>query len=177
LARVIGSRLDAVAGARAAAVARGYHPIVLGEPVQGEARSTALAWWQQVQHAASGARRPACVISAGETTVRVIGRGIGGRNLEFALALAEPLGLYGADVAAASVGTDGIDGPSGVAGAVVDSTTFARAARLGLEAPTRYLDANDSLAFFAALDDVIRLGRTDTNVGDLQVLLIDSGTH
>jgi glycerate 2-kinase len=76
-------------------------------------------------------------------------------------------------VAMASVGTDGIDGTSGVAGGIVDSTTMARASRLNLDAPGNYLAANDSLSFFAALDDVVRLGRTDTNVGDLQVILID----
>ncbi len=78
-------------------------------------------------------------------------------------------------VAAASIGTDGIDGTSGVAGALVDSTTMARARAAGLEAPGHYLAANDSFAFFASLDDVIRLGRTDTNVGDLQVILIEQG--
>ena len=76
-------------------------------------------------------------------------------------------------MAMASIGTDGIDGSSGVAGGIVDSTTMARAAALGLDAPGNYLAANDSLAFFAPLDDVVRLGRTDTNVGDLQVILID----
>jgi glycerate-2-kinase len=73
----------------------------------------------------------------------------------------------------ASVGTDGIDGTSGVAGGIVDSMTMARASALGLDAPGSYLAANDSLPFFARLDDVVRLGRTDTNVGDLQVMLID----
>ena len=76
-------------------------------------------------------------------------------------------------MAMASVGTDGIDGSSGVAGGIVDSTTLARASTLSLDAPGNYLAANDSLAFFAPLDDVVRLGRTDTNVGDLQVILID----
>jgi glycerate-2-kinase len=75
-------------------------------------------------------------------------------------------------IALASVGTDGIDGSSGVAGGVVDSTTLQRALALNLDAPGKYLAANDSLSFFAPLDDVVRLGRTDTNVGDLQVLLI-----
>ena len=74
----------------------------------------------------------------------------------------------------ASIGTDGIDGSSGVAGGIVDSTTHgARGSARGLAPPGNYLAANDSFAFFAPLDDVVRLGRTDTNVGDLQVLLID----
>jgi hydroxypyruvate reductase len=60
-----------------------------------------------------------------------------------------------------------------VAGGIVDSTTLSRAAAAGLGPPGNFFAANDSFAFFAPLDDVVRLGRTDTNVGDLQVLLID----
>ena len=112
------------------------------------------------------------MISSGETTVRVTGKGTGGRNLEFALSIAESIAAL-PRVAMASIGTDGIDGSSGVAGAIVDSTTMARAAQAGLAPPGHYLAANDSFAFFAPLGDVVRLGRTDTNVGDLQVLLID----
>lgn len=170
-ARVIGSRLDAMEGARQAAAACGYHPIVIGEPVTGEARDAAPPWLRRALELAARASRPACVISSGETTVRVTGPGTGGRNLEFALALAEP--ITGLTAAMSSVGTDGIDGSSGVAGGIVDSSTLARAAAAGLQAPGNYLAANDSFAFFAPLDDVVRLGRTDTNVGDLQVILID----
>jgi len=113
-----------------------------------------------------------CVISSGETTVRVTGTGTGGRNLEFALSIAEPMSSL-PNGAAASIGTDGIDGSSGVAGGIVDSTTMTRSARAGLAPPGHYLAANDSFAFFAPLGDAVRIGRTDTNVGDLQVLLID----
>jgi hydroxypyruvate reductase len=77
------------------------------------------------------------------------------------------------ETAVASIGTDGIDGSSGVAGAIVDRTTMQRAFKAGLAPPGQYLAANDSFAFFAPLDDVVRLGRTDTNVGDLQIFLID----
>jgi glycerate 2-kinase len=171
-ARVIGSRVDAMEGARAAAVARGYHAIVMPKAVTGEARDAAPEWLRRVHGQLAHAPRPACVISSGETTVRVTGAGLGGRNLEFVLALAELISAT-PGVAIASVGTDGIDGSSGVAGGIVDSTTMARAAAAGLGSPHHYLAANDSLAFFAPLDDVVRLGRTDTNVGDLQVLLID----
>jgi hydroxypyruvate reductase len=171
-ARVIGSRLDAMEGARQAALARGYHPVVIAEPVTGEAREMAPRWLARVQELTRGTPRPACVISSGETTVRVTGKGQGGRNLEFALAIARSMASPNA-AAMASIGTDGIDGSSGVAGGIVDSTTMVRAAALGLDAPGNYLAANDSLAFFAPLDDLVQLGRTDTNVGDLQVLLID----
>jgi len=171
-AMVIGSRMDAMEGARHAAMARGYHPTVVVEPVTGEARDMAPRWFARVQELTRGTPRPACVISSGETTVRVTGQGRGGRNLEFALALAGSM-VSPTAMAMASVGTDGIDGSSGVAGGVVDSTTLQRASALNLDAPGKYLAANDSLSFFAPLDDVVRLGRTDTNVGDLQVILID----
>ena len=171
-ARVIGSRVDAMDGARAAAIERGYHVVTMTEAVTGEARDVAAAWFRHARELVAHTSRPACVISSGETTVRVTGTGRGGRNLEFVLALAEPVSaLHGAAIA--SIGTDGIDGSSGVAGGIVDSTTLIRAGTASLGAPGNLLAANDSLAFFAPLDDVVRLGRTDTNVGDLQVFLID----
>jgi hydroxypyruvate reductase len=171
-ASVIGSRDDAMAGAREAAAQRGYHPIVMPDAVTGEARDVAPLWLERVTAALASAPRPACVISSGETTVRVTGKGTGGRNLEFVLALADRIAQV-PSCAVTSIGTDGIDGSSGVAGGIVDSTTMSRAATAGLEAPGNFLAANDSFAFFAPLGDVVRLGRTDTNVGDLQVLLID----
>ena len=71
----------------------------------------------------------------------------------------------------ASVGTDGIDGPTDAAGALADSTSLDRAARAGLAPPARFLDDNNAYAFFDALGDLITTGPTDTNVGDLQVIL------
>ena len=171
-ARVIGSRMDAMEGARAAAAERGYRAIVIPEAVTGEARDAGPAWLERVRARIGPSPQKVAVISSGETTVRVTGTGTGGRNLEFALSIAESMASL-PRVAMASIGTDGIDGSSGVAGAIVDSTTMARAARAGLLSPDHYFASNDSLAFFAPLGDVVRLGRTDTNVGDLQVLLID----
>ena len=171
-ARVIGSRLDAMEGARVAASERGYQAIVMSEAVTGEAREAAPKWLERVRGLLGPSPRKVCVISSGETTVRVTGKGAGGRNLEFALAIAQSMSTLPGS-AMASIGTDGIDGSSGVAGALVDSTTMARAAQARLELPGNYLATNDSFAFFAPLGDAVRLGRTDTNVGDLQVLLID----
>ena len=172
VARVIGGRRDAMEGARLSAAALGYRTVVIDEPVTGEAREVAPRWLARVRELARGVSRPACVISSGETTVRVAGSGRGGRNLEFALAIADEMASPAAS-AMASVGTDGIDGSSEVAGGIVDSTTMSRASALRLERPGSYLAANDSFAFFAPLDDAVRLGRTDTNVGDIQVILID----
>jgi glycerate-2-kinase len=171
-ARVIGGRMDALAGARDAAVARGYEVAVIDEPIVGEARAAGPAWLDRARGLARGGRQPLCVISGGETIVRVTGAGTGGRNLEFVLSIAEALQALPGTYAAASIGTDGIDGTSGVAGAMVDSTTMTRAAAAGLPPPGAVLAANDSFSFFAPLDDLIRLGRTNTNVGDLQVIVI-----
>jgi hydroxypyruvate reductase len=163
-ARVIAGRFDAMAGARAAAERLGYAVKTIENAITGEARQAALAWFEHVKP------HRGCVISSGETTVRVIGRGRGGRNQEFALALAEALAAAGDEIAAASAGTDGIDGPTDAAGAIVDSTTLTRARALGLD-PAAYLNDNNSYPFFDVLGDLIRTGPTGTNVGDLQVLL------
>jgi len=172
IARVIGSRIDAMAGARAAAVERGYQALVIEEAITGEARIAGPEWLDHARQLIGPSARKVCVISSGETTVRVTGKGTGGRNLEFALSIADRMSSW-PNSAAASIGTDGIDGSSGVAGGIVDSTTMTRLRRAGLSPPAEYLAANDSFAFFAPLGDAVRLGRTDTNVGDLQVLLID----
>ncbi|MDP1568814.1 MAG: MOFRL family protein, partial [Vicinamibacterales bacterium] len=168
---LIGGAAQAVAGARRAAAALGYHVIVEETPVTGEARDAAAGWMAAARRAASSSR-PVCVLSAGETTVTVTGQGRGGRNQEFALALVRPAAEAGEPLVAASAGTDGIDGPTDAAGAIVDPTTLARAAAAGLPAPEDVLADNDSYRYFAALGDLLQPGRTDTNVGDLQVMLI-----
>jgi hydroxypyruvate reductase len=86
--------------------------------------------------------------------------------------MAGVIGQLGPDVAGASIGTDGIDGPTDAAGAIVDPSTFTRAAAAGLAAPDAYLADNDTYMFFDRLGDLIRTGPTSTNVGDLQVLLV-----
>jgi hydroxypyruvate reductase len=167
--RVIGRRHDAMQGARAQAEGLGYRVEVLDAPVVGFARDAAAAHLRGLAGLACGAGGPLCVVSSGETTVRVVGSGRGGRNQEFALAAAEPLAAFERAVGA-SVGTDGIDGPTDAAGAIVDSRTIARAARAGL-APSRFLSDNNSYEFFRTLDDLILTGPTGTNVGDLQIFL------
>ena len=109
-------------------------------------------------------------MSAGETTVTVSGPGRGGRNQELVLALAPRLAALGRRVLVNSFGTDGVDGPTDAAGARADEGTMTRAASAGLDAGAA-LARNDSWSFFDALGDLVRTGPTDTNVGDLQVLL------
>jgi hydroxypyruvate reductase len=143
----------------------------LDDPVVGEARTTGVAHLRAVLARTAGMGRPACVVSSGETTVHVTGHGKGGRNQELALAAAEPLARAGTLAMVASVGTDGIDGPTDAAGALADSTTIERARAAGL-LPDRYLSDNNAYAFFDALGDLIRTGPTGTNVGDLQIILL-----
>lgn len=113
--------------------------------------------------------RPLCLVLGGETTVTLRGSGQGGRNQEVALAAVRDMaGL--ADVALITLATDGGDGPTDAAGAVVTGTTLARAQALGLD-PDAALANNDSYPFFAALDDLLRPGVTGTNVNDLVFLL------
>ena len=139
--------------------------------VVGEARTAAIAHVRAMLAEAATAVRPACIVSSGETTVHVTGGGKGGRNQEFALAAAALLGEHSGMSVLASVGTDGIDGPTDAAGAIADSTTSARAAAAGLS-PDQFLLDNDSCAFFGALGDLVITGPTGTNVGDLQVILL-----
>jgi hydroxypyruvate reductase len=165
MARVIGNRFTAVDGARAAAEALGYAVHVVDDPIVGEARDAGAALARRAAALGRG-----CVLACGETTVRVTGAGRGGRNLELALGMLPHVAAYGATAAAASIGTDGIDGPTDAAGAIVDSTSTARAAAAGLD-PSTYLDDNNTYEFFDRLGDLIRTGPTGTNVGDLQIIL------
>jgi glycerate 2-kinase len=170
--RVIATRRDALAAAAAEAEAQGYRAVIIPDAVTGEARTAASHWLDTASRLVQADDGPVCVVSAGETTVRVTGTGRGGRNQEFVLALVRQLAACAREIAVASIGTDGIDGPTDAAGAVVDRSTLARAEAIGA-IPEAALADNDSFSFFEALGDLVRTGRTDTNVGDLQVLIAD----
>ena len=115
-------------------------------------------------------RAPACILSGGETTVTLRGKGQGGRNQEFVLAALLALGAE-PRVTIFSAGTDGIDGPTDAAGALGSAETLDRARELGL-APQTYLDNNDSYHFFEPLHALIKTGPTGTNVMDVRLMLI-----
>jgi hydroxypyruvate reductase len=169
---IVGSRRDAAAGAAAAARSLGYHTIVVDEPVVGLARDAGPRVVDDAVRRAGPGDDPVCVIATGETTVRVAGRGRGGRNQELALSAARALAALPGPAAFLSGGTDGVDGPTDAAGAVADATTLARADRVGLRSPEAYLDDNDAYRYFAALGDLVITGPSDTNVGDIQILLM-----
>jgi glycerate-2-kinase len=166
---VIGNRRTALAGAAACAESLGYAVTVFTEPTIGEADAAARAFVSRAQQSMTGGDRPVCVLAAGETTVTVTGQGRGGRNQQFALAAAGQLQQHGT-AALVSAGTDGVDGPTPAAGAIVDSTTCDRAIGARLDRD-RALADNDAYAFFERLGDLIVTGPTGTNVGDIQVLL------
>ncbi|MPY87638.1 MAG: DUF4147 domain-containing protein [Luteitalea sp.] len=168
---VIGSRRSAMQGARREAERRGYQVHIVDEAVTGEARDAARDLLTRVLAHAVGYGRPCCIISSGETTVRVRGKGKGGRNQELALALVEVLATVARPVWLASVGTDGIDGPTDAAGAIVGPTTALRAQAAAVDF-RRALEANDAYHFFEPLGDLVRTGPTDTNVGDVQIALV-----
>lgn len=165
---LIGSNVQAAEAARAAAQAAGYNALVLTTYLQGEARvvgQVLAAVASELALRGQPLQRPACVIVGGETTVTLRGEGLGGRNQELALGAVRDLdGLP--DVALITLATDGGDGPTDAAGAVVTGATLARATALGLD-PDTALANNDAYPFFAALDDLMRPGATDTNVNDL----------
>ena len=169
---VIGNRQIAMEGAARAARSRGYTVSIIEAPTAGEAREAGAAFATQALDDPGG--RPRCVLASGETTVHVHGAGRGGRNQEFALGALPALDARQPReraVALASAGTDGIDGPTDAAGAIVDVTTSARARERGLR-PAAALASNGAYDFFAPLGDLIMWGPTGTNVGDLHVMLV-----
>lgn len=168
---VIGSNRIALDGAAAAARAAGWAVHVEAAPIVGETTDAALQFAARLHNLAE-AHGPLCVLAGGETTVRVRGSGRGGRNQEFALALAGA--IAGEAIAVLSAGTDGIDGPTDAAGAFVDGTTLERARQRGLSSAAA-LAANDSYPFFAALGDLLRCGPTGTNVMDIKIALLPVG--
>lgn len=160
---------------RAAEVARNaaVTPVILGNALEGEAREVALVHAgiaRQVVGHGQPAAAPCVLLSGGETTVTVRGRGRGGRNAEFLLALAVALdGLPGVHALAAD--TDGIDGTEDNAGALLSPDTLKRAAERGVNAKDRLAD-NDGYSFFQALDDLLITGPTLTNVNDFRAVLV-----
>ena len=171
--RVIGGRFNAMSGAAETARALGYDVIVGQEPIVGDARTMGPVVLARARTLAAGRPRPVAVIFSGETTVKVVGTGKGGRNQEIALSVARLMAAESGDIALGSVGTDGIDGPTDAAGAYSDTTTITRAEQQGLDADA-FLADNNAYAFFQKIDDLIMTGPSTTNVGDLQIVLFRS---
>jgi len=171
---IIGSNALAARAAQTQAEALGFQTLILSTYIEGEAR--------EVGRVMAGIAKsivaegwplppPACVIAGGETTVTLRGNGLGGRNQELALAAALALDGW-TGITLATLATDGGDGPTDAAGAIVDGHTVRRAHALGLSAHDSLM-CNDAYRFFDALGDLIRTGPTNTNVNDLLFILAD----
>ncbi len=169
--RIVGNNRSAIEAGRLKAVQMGFETRLLSTEVRGEARAAGRWLAAKAKEAkAFHSGTPFCLISGGETTVTVRGPGLGGRNMELALAFAlEVEGEEG--VALLSAGTDGTDGPTEAAGAVVDGGTAARARQAGVD-PEAYLENNDSYHFFERVGGLFSPGPTGTNVMDVQIAFI-----
>lgn len=183
--RLAGSTYQLIATPRAAleaaanrATEHGVTPLILGDAIEGEARDVARIQATLAQDAAAGRPvaqgrplpLPAVLLSGGETTVTVTGKGRGGRNAEFMLALALALdgqkGIY-----ALAADTDGIDGTENNAGARIGPDTVARAKAQGIDLAAKLAD-NDAWSAFNALGDLLVTGPTFTNVNDFRAILV-----
>ena len=169
---VVADNMTAARAAAAEAERLGYRALLLSTYMEGEAREVGRVLAGVAREVAASGQpvsQPACVVAGGETTVTVSGEGRGGRNQEVALGAARALaGLRSALIV--SFATDGVDGPTDAAGAVVDGTTLERARDRGLD-PVRHLAENDAYPLLEAIGDLIRTGPTNTNVNDLMLIL------
>jgi hydroxypyruvate reductase len=170
---LIAAPQESLEAAAEVARAAGFTPLILGDALEGESREVALVHAgiaRQVARHGQPVKAPCVLLSGGETTVTVRGKGRGGRNAEFLLALAVALdgqpGVY-----ALAGDTDGVDGTEDNAGAILTPDTLARAAAAGVDAKARLAD-NDGYSFFSALGDLVKTGPTLTNVNDFRAILL-----
>jgi len=171
--RIIATPQMALEAAAVLGTAAGYATHILGDAIEGEARDVGTAFAGIAAHTADRAqpfRAPCVLLSGGETTVTVRGKGRGGRNVEFLLALTVALDGH-SRIHALAGDTDGVDGQEEIAGAVTAPDTLARAWQQGLKAKDM-LAANDAHTFFSALGDSVITGPTLTNVNDFRAILI-----
>jgi hydroxypyruvate reductase len=170
---IVGSNRQAALAALHQAAAEGYHTMLLTTHLSGEARQVSgvlSAIGRQMVETGEPLGRPACIVAGGETTVTLRGKGRGGRNQEIALAAVSAIENLDRIVIVA-LGTDGGDGPTDAAGAVVTGETLKRALSANLDSAA-YLANNDAYNFFDPLGDLLKPGPTLTNVNDLAFIFI-----
>lgn len=171
---IIGSNILALEAAKKEAEKMGYRALILSSMVEGETREVACvhtAIAKEILKTGYPLSPPACIISGGETTVTIQGKGLGGRNQEFCLAAAMDLVDLPLRVVVLSGGTDGNDGPTPAAGAIVDPLTVKRGQEKGMDA-SDYLGNNDAYPFFQKIDELLMTGPTNTNVMDVRIILV-----
>lgn len=169
---IIGSNIKALEAAKTKAESLGFKPEIISSEITGEARDVGK-WLADIARSkrSNSSNRLNCLISGGETTVTVKGNGMGGRNMELALAFAMEIECV-EGITLLSAGTDGTDGPTDAAGAIVDGQTVKKAKTTGLN-PEEYLNNNDSYNFFKKIDELLVTGPTGTNVMDIQIMVIE----
>jgi glycerate 2-kinase len=172
-AHLIASPQQSLEAAAVIAKQNGFTPLILGDAIEGEAKDIGIAMAGialQARRFGQPVKPPCAIISGGETTVTLKGKGVGGRNVEFLLSLA--VKLHGASgIHALAADTDGVDGAAEVAGAIIVSDTLERARKLGIDARSM-LENNDAHTFFAKLGDQLVTGPTLTNVNDIRIILV-----
>ena len=171
---IVGSNIMALEAASEKAKELGYQTIILSSMVEGETREVARVHSAIAKELVKTGRPfhpPACIISGGETTVTIRGKGLGGRNQEFCLAACLDLAELPPRVVILSGGTDGNDGPTNAAGALVDPLTVMRGKDAGMEV-TEFLNNNDAYHFFENTNDLLITGPTNTNVMDVRLVLV-----
>ena len=171
---IVGSNILALEAAEKKARTFGYNTLILSSLIEGETRDVArvhCAIAKEVVRSGRPIAKPACIISGGETTVTIRGKGLGGRNQEFCLASAIEIAELPFKVVVLSGGTDGNDGPTDAAGAIVDPFTVTRGREAGMAAGT-FLNNNDAYHFFEKTEDLLMTGPTNTNVMDVRLFLI-----
>ena len=173
---IIAGNKDAVQGGIDQALKEGFSSSILPKGLIGEASQVGANLANELMKLSSSSSRPACFITGGETTVTLPDSpapGKGGRNLELALSAVKVLD-GAADLGLITLATDGEDGVTNAAGAVVTGKTYQRGLKLGLD-PDDYLVRHDSYAYFESIDDLIKIGLTRTNVNDLCFLFLLKG--
>lgn len=171
---IVASNAIAVEAAKKAAECSGYKTSVIYAALSGEASQAAKDLAKVAQDRKNNLPKgeKVCLIAGGETTVMVKGNGKGGRNTEMALAFGiEIKGQSG--ITFLSAGTDGTDGPTDAAGAIVTGQMFSEASKQGLD-PQDYLKRNDSYTFFKKINGLVMTGPTGTNVMDIQLILLEN---
>ncbi|MET1101377.1 MAG: glycerate kinase [Pyrodictiaceae archaeon] len=174
---IVASNITSLRAMEKLARERGWRTLILSSRIRGEAREVAAVIAgiiEGIVYENTPVQPPIVLLAGGETTVTVKGKGIGGRNQELCLALAIELRRLEADYVAACMGSDGVDGVSPAAGAIIDSTLMREAYSKGLD-PIAFLEDNDSYTFFKKLDRCIETGYTGTNVNDFIVVVIPQG--
>jgi glycerate-2-kinase len=171
---VLGSNRTASLAACRYLKSMGLNTLLLTCTMEGEAKTAGVllsSIANEIFASGNPLAAPVAVIAGGETTVKVTGKGLGGRNQELALSAAIKLTSVHSGVVVASVGTDGVDGPTDAAGAIADSSSIKRAGDYGLN-PHKFLSDNNSYSFFQPLGDLVFTGQTGTNVNDISLIIV-----